>query len=73
MTHGEGGSCSFSRRASILPTWLTLDELDDNHPMWDQMLHEDAVVIEPEYLEYKRTGDLPPTWRAESAGRAYAS
>lgn len=40
------------------PTWFTLDELEDTD-LWDQTLYEDAVVIEPEYREYKETGKLP--------------
>lgn len=49
-------------------TWLTLDELDEQHPMWDQMLHEDAVVLESEYLDYKATGNLPKHLAREVGG-----
>jgi hypothetical protein len=55
-----GGWLMFTQQEGIhSPTWFTLDELDVDHPMWDQLLHEDAVVIEEEYLEYKQTGNLP--------------
>jgi hypothetical protein len=50
----------FARQDGIhSATWFTLDELDDQHPMWDQVLHEDGVVVEAEYLKYKETGELP--------------
>jgi hypothetical protein len=41
------------------PTWLMLDEFQEDHPLWDQVLWQDAVVIEKEYLHWKETGELP--------------
>ena len=55
----EGWKQFTAQEAIHSATWLLLDELNDQHPMWDQPLHEDAFVIEEEYLKYKETGELP--------------
>jgi len=47
------------------PTWLTLDEID--RADWDQVLYEDAVAFEDEYLEWQRNGEAP-AYRSRGAG-----
>lgn len=39
------------------PTWLTLRELEAAD--WDQVLMEQAIVIESEYLEWRASGEMP--------------
>lgn len=39
------------------PTWLTLDELESAD--WDQVLQEQAIVREEDYLLWRETGEMP--------------
>lgn len=54
-----------SQEAIHDPTWLTLDELLLENPLYDQVLWEDCIASEKEYLHYRETGELP---RMQSRG-----
>jgi hypothetical protein len=47
-------------------TWLTLQEIEAA-PQWDQVLYEQAVAIEEDYIVYQETGK-PPGNHARSVG-----
>lgn len=49
------------------PTWLTLDELIEDNPLYDQVLYEDCIASEKEYLHWRATGE-PPKMQSRGVG-----
>lgn len=54
----NGGWIKFCREEWVHdPTWLTLDELETAD--WEQVLQEQAVIREEDYLRWRDTGKMP--------------
>lgn len=49
------------------PSWLTLEDIEGNDGIWDQVLYEQAVVSEVEYKRYLADG-TKPTMHARASG-----
>lgn len=41
------------------PTWFTLNELDKDLPIWDQVIYEQCVMTEEEYAAFRDEGKRP--------------